>query len=647
MLRKFLDKRKHFWQEYRLSLSAIISIVVVSGTLLALRSIGALMPLELKEWDYLLRLRPQLATGDRIIIVEIGERDIQQRGKWPWQDRTFAQLIAMIDAGDPVVIGVDKYLDIPVGEGRQELIAAQAKAGKVVNATLLSPDPEQAVDLPADLAAVSNYGFVNIPKDAGDVVRRALLVADYESFAMAIAQAYLATRGIEIEFNADRVEFTINTPNGKRVIPRLTPNYGGYRQIDASGYQVMLNYRGAPGAFRHVSAVDLLAGKVDPELFRDRIVLIGVTAISVNDFHPTPFSLGETVMFGVEINAHIIDQIISAALDDRPFMRAVPNYLEAVWILAWTAAGAIAALIPNTIKKLAVWSVLAIGLSITVYAAFSQAWWLPFFPALLGLTIAHGLMITAEYTQSQADRQLLVSLFSRHVSPELVELIWQKRDEFITDGRIVGQEVFVTVLFTDMRNFSSTAEVQPPHDLLLWLNQYLSAIATEVLAHGGMVDKYIGDSVMAVFGVPIPHRNETEWQQDAHNAIVAAIAIAQKLEAMNQTWQAQGLPEIITGIGVNSGTVTAGSIGSTARMEYSVVGDVVNIAARLENLNKQVDGGAYHILIGEDTADLLASLNHGFNLEFVGDYALKGRLQDTPVYRVLGYVQEQDKQAET
>jgi adenylate cyclase len=147
----------------------------------------------------------------------------------------------------------------------------------------------------------------------------------------------------------------------------------------------------------------------------------------------------------------------------------------------------------------------------------------------LGLAIAHGLVITTEYAQSQADRLLLVNLFSRHVSPELVELIWQHRDQFITDGRIVGQEVFVTVLFTDMRNFSSTAEVQPPHEILLWLNQYLGTIATEVLAHGGMVDKYIGDSVMAVFGVPIPHRNETEWQQDAHHAIEAAIAIAQKL----------------------------------------------------------------------------------------------------------------------
>jgi adenylate cyclase len=118
---------------------------------------------------------------------------------------------------------------------------------------------------------------------------------------------------------------------------------------------------------------------------------------------------------------------------------------------------------------------------------------------------------------------------------------------------------------------------------------------------------------------------------------------------MNQTWQAQGLPEIVTGIGINSGKVIAGSIGSTARMEYSVVGDVVNIAARLENLNKEVDGGEYHILIGADTAELLAKGANDFQLDFVGNYSLKGRFQETPIYRVLGYQTiglNQDQRAE-
>jgi adenylate cyclase len=105
MLSKFLDKRKHFWQTYREPLTVIMSILAVSGTLLGLRNIGAIMPLELKSWDYLLRLRPQEEPSDRIMIVEISERDIQQQGVWPWQDRTFAKLIAIIDAGDPVVIG--------------------------------------------------------------------------------------------------------------------------------------------------------------------------------------------------------------------------------------------------------------------------------------------------------------------------------------------------------------------------------------------------------------------------------------------------------------------------------------------------------------------------------------------------------------
>jgi Adenylate cyclase, family 3 (some proteins contain HAMP domain) len=201
----------------------------------------------------------------------------------------------------------------------------------------------------------------------------------------------------------------------------------------------------------------------------------------------------------------------------------------------------------------------------------------------------------------------------------------------LQEGRIPGQEVYVTVLFTDMRNFSTAAEAQKPGETLTWLNSYLSCIANEILQHGGMVDKYIGDSVMAVFGVPIPHTTEAERDRDAQNAVIAAIRVAEKLQQMNETWRSQGLPEVTTGIGINSGIVIAGSLGSAERVEYSVIGDTVNIAARLESFNKEVDGGEHHILISEETAQRLRGM---CKTEFVGQYALKGKMQATAVYRV-------------
>ena len=159
----------------------------------------------------------------------------------------------------------------------------------------------------------------------------------------------------------------------------------------------------------------------------------------------------------------------------------------------------------------------------------------------------------------------------------------------------------------------------------------MGAIANEVLAHGGMVDKYIGDVVMAVFGVPIPHSNEGDRTRDAQSAVNAALEIAHKLAEINKAWIAAGLPPVTTGIVINSGIVIAGSLGSAERLEYSVLGDTVNIAARLESFNKKVDGGIHHILISEETHQ---RLENNFITEFVGKYALKGKKQETEIYRV-------------
>jgi class 3 adenylate cyclase len=232
----------------------------------------------------------------------------------------------------------------------------------------------------------------------------------------------------------------------------------------------------------------------------------------------------------------------------------------------------------------------------------------------------------------QSERKVLMGLFSRHVSKELADIIWSNREKFLQEGRITGQEVYVTVLFTDMRNFSTAAEAQAPGETLNWLNNYLGTIANEVLAYGGMVDKYIGDAVMAVFGVPIPHSNEVERTRDAQSAVAASLAIARKLAEMNDIWVAQGLPPVSTGIGINSGLVIAGSLGSSERLEYSVLGDAVNVASRLESFNKEVDGGPHHILISEET---YRRLDNNFQTEFVGKFALKGKTQETGIYRVL------------
>lgn len=627
----------NFLGRYRKQVVAGLITLVTAFGVLGLRELGTWQPIELKGLDYLFQLRPQESIDDRIVIVEISEDDIQRKGKWPWSDQLFADLINRISDAKAKVITIDKYLDIPIGEGRKNLVEAVKKAGNVVNVTFLEQPESRGIDIAQDLADISYQGFVNVVTDAGLVVRRALIAVDYDSLALQSVKLYLQQKFNQANIDFDPVSktFVIKHNSETKIIPRVPKHYGGYHNIDASGYQILLNYRGKERSFKHISAVDLLEGKINPKVLSDRIVLIGVTAVSVKDSYSTPFSTGEDtgIMYGVEVHANIMSQLLAATLDDRPFIQVWDQAWESLWILAWTlAGGALAILSPKVLRNLGILLVLSVSLSVMVYAAFLNALWIPFFPAIAGLILANTLVVSYEFSTEQADRQLLMGIFSRHVSKELVEIIWDKRDSFIHEGRISGQEVFVTVLFTDMRNFSTGAEAQQPGETLNWLNEYLGAIASVVLEHGGMVDKYIGDAVMAVFGVPIPHISEVERLKDAQNAVSAAIAIAQKLTDLNKTWMQRGLPPTVTGIGINTGVVIAGSLGSKERLEYSVIGDVVNIAARLESLNKEVDGGEYHILISEQT---LECLQNRFVTEFAGSYALKGRTSETAIYRVL------------
>jgi len=626
----------NFSGRYRKQFVAGLITLITSMGILGLRELGAWQAIELKGFDYLFQLRPQASIDDRLIVVEISEDDIQRKGKWPWSDQLFADLINKINDANAVVIVVDKYLDIPIGEGRKNLVEAIKKAKNVVNVTFLEQADRRGIEIGKDLADISYQGFANFVTDAGLVVRRALIAVDYDSLGLQAVKLYLAAKSkATIDFDPNNQSFVINQNSKSQIIPRVQKSYGGYHNIDANGYQVLLNYRGKERSFKHISAVDLLQGKIKPEVLSDRIVLIGVTAVSVKDSYSTPFSTGQDtgIMYGVEVHANVISQLLSATLDDRPFIQVWGQIWESVWIVTWTfIGGTLAIFSPNVLRNLGILAIAGTGLSGVVYLAFLNALWIPFFPAIAGLILANTLVVSYEFSTEQADRKLLMGIFSRHVSKELVEIIWDKRDLFVYEGRISGQEVFVTVLFTDMRNFSTGAEAQKPGETLDWLNEYLGAIASVVLEHGGMVDKYIGDAVMAVFGVPIPHISEVERLKDAQNAVSAAIKIAKKLEDLNKTWMQRGLPPTVTGIGINTGVVIAGSLGSKERLEYSVIGDVVNVAARLESLNKEVDGGEHHILISEQT---LECLEHKFITEFAGNYALKGRTAETAIYRVL------------
>jgi len=231
-----------------------------------------------------------------------------------------------------------------------------------------------------------------------------------------------------------------------------------------------------------------------------------------------------------------------------------------------------------------------------------------------------------------------MQLFSKHVSPEVAEAAWNQREEFLVAGRPRPQKLTATVMFTDLAGFSTVSEKMDPQTLMDWVNGYMEAIATLVMDHGGLVDDYFGDGIKADFGVPLPRKTDDEIRRDAVNAVNCALAMEKVLMRLNTSHLKKTLPALRMRIGICTGSVVAGSLGSTHRLKYTTVGDTVNIASRLESFDKSLvlpnsATSPCRILVSDATVQWLRG---EFETLPIGQIRLKGKDQTVTAYALLG-----------
>ncbi|HSF01683.1 MAG TPA: adenylate/guanylate cyclase domain-containing protein [Solirubrobacterales bacterium] len=629
-------------------LAALAVALLVAGSVLGARALGLLESMELAMYDGFMRLRPPGPSRDpRVVVVTVSERDIQTYG-WPLADGILARAIEAIARHDPRAIGLDIYRDVPVPPGSEALDALLARDARVIAVTKFAEGGSTGVQPPRVLKGTERVGFNDILVDSGGVVRRALLFLDdgttaLHAFALRLALLFLQSRDVVPQ--ADPSDPGL-LRLGRVTIRPLESNDGGYVRADARGYQFLLDFKGAREAFASVDLGSLLTAGVDPAVFRDRIVLIGVTAESIKDEFFTPFSRGlQAGQFfaGVTIHAHIASQLLRMALDGEPPMAVWPEWPEWVWIALWCLAGAVVGLAARSPWRfpLATAGGLA-ALAAVDFVLFLRGWWLPLVPPALGwLAAAGGVTAYMSYHEG-VQRAVLMQLFSRHVSREVAETIWKQREQFAHGGRPRSERMEVTALFTDLTGYTTVSERHSPDALLEWLNEYMAAMAREVSKHGGVIRQYAGDSVVAVFGIPVPRRTDAEIAQDARNAVECALAMEASLRELNRRWKAEGRQTTGMRVGILTGPVVAGTLGSAERSEYVVVGDTMNTASRLESFDKavlapDVDSRPCRILIGEPTLERLGGL---FETEYVGEVSLKGKEHRVSVHRVIGRRQE-------
>jgi adenylate cyclase len=618
--------------------------IFVALTIIALHATGNLQPLELKAYDWQLGLRGATEKDQPpILIVAATEDDIRTLG-WPLTDAKLAEILKKLVQYKARAIGLDIYRDLEVAPGRDKLDPVLSTNTNIIAATKFPEKNRREVPPPPILRGTGRIGVNDVIVDSDGIVRRGLIYLDdgkspdsiIYSLAVKLALLYLGKERLEFDSNESATLVW-----GKAAIKAFETNDGGYVGADAAGYQFLLDFRDSPLAFSAISVSDLLHDKLTRQLVEDKIILVGVTAQSVPDlFHipgAAPKNSGNTI-HGVGLHASIVAQLLRLAGGKTQPITTTSEQEE--WLLILLGALASGALGLRVRSPWRYCSLLAAAISLFVLLsqiALTRSFWIPVVPTLFSTGGSALLIAVYMSNQEKLQRSLLMQIFSRHVSPEVAETVWSQREAFLDGGRLRPQLLTVTVLFTDLVNFTAVSETKQPDELLSWLNDYMEQMSRLVVDHGGVINKYIGDSVMAIFGVPIPRTNENEIRQDAINSVKCALQMGHALTELNQLWKTQGLPMVGMRVGIYTGPVVVGSLGGSGRLEYTIIGDTVNTASRLEGYGKEKFvpdflKGPCRIIVGETT---YRYLDNEFNTERVGEASLKGKDEKIVVYSVL------------
>ena len=637
---------------HRPSVACVIISLLVLAVVLGVRAKGWLQRPELIAYDFGVRWFSQPnSTDDRIVLIGMTEEDLVQYG-YPLDDEKLAQVIEGLDRLEPCVIGLDLYRDLPEprsGALYPKLEAALKKLPRVLAierigyfkappALANEPDRIVANNLPKDDTVDGYYRRGPLAFEAG-------FDEPFPSLSLGVTLRYLQQEKVAVVPEGGLLRL------GRTVFPRLTRDAGGYVGLPVADYEYLGSFE-APRRFvvnvkrvaggkeerRDVSYDysfgDVLDGRIPPEALRKKIVLMATVMESIKDSNPTPIDNNQR---GIHIHAMLVHQLLRAALDGVAPMTWWPEWAEVAWIAAFTLLGGALSLLLRSPWKLAPALALVLGaLHVAVGFSFSHGTW------LLLAAPAIGCFVTATFVTSftayleRQERDTMQSLFSRHVSVKVADALWAERDQFLDGGRLKPQRLVATVLFTDLKGFSTISEGMDPPSLLSWINEYMTGIARHVDGHNGMVNAYVGDAIMAVFGAPVARTREEDIDQDAIHAVECALAMRRELKQLNIGWAARGMPTCAMRVGIFTGPLVAGSIGSAERLEFTVLGDTTNTAARLESAGKEVETdettALCTILIGDAT---WKRLGDRFTTKLVGPMSLKGKANQIIVHSVL------------
>lgn len=640
------------------------SLILMALTLLCLAAAAAIGQsrlvevLELKSLDYRFRLLPDQKTASKdIVLIEIDDNSIKhlepEFGRWPWPREVHAFFLGYMKRARPHSVSFDVLFaerDLRNGEGDELFVEATRETGGVIHAIYLGNQDNSAVSvaIPEELLhrfsipspgyftefiqadfpflelarGSSSLGHISNVLDPDGPFRHYLPLATYRdhsypSIALSTALENLGLNSRDLRIEEGRVQAE------QLSIP-----------LNMLG-RVPIWFNGGPGTYESYSYSHLVYSEfqiregmepgLPPEIFEDKIVLIGVTASGLHELFTTPYSgsAGERAdgnggvrlgkISGLEIHANMVDNFLHNRYLSQQ-SRTVKVFVTGIGIF----------LVLLVVVYLRLW--LSIGLILSLFIGYlSLAEWLFSYRyqtsialPMLGWVLATVIGLTYQYWFEGAQKRQVKQVFSRYVSKD----VFQRLLDDPTSAELGGSRTEMSVLFSDLRGFTSMSEGRNPEEIVDQLNEYFSVMVEIVFEHQGTVDKFVGDMIMALFSAPLHDPDH------ADHAVQCALAMRRELNELNRDWEARGLPTLQFGVGINSGEMVAGNVGSASIRSYTVIGDNVNLGARIESLCKDFQAT---ILISEFTH---SRLKLDYALEELGEVTVKGKEKPVKVFKV-------------
>jgi adenylate cyclase len=599
--------RRQHW--FIIGIAVILVVSVVAGNFLNIPD--PFNELELSTWDTFFKLRGKQIPDKNIVIVSIDDASLNWLNEpWPWRRTQLAGIVNWLSQAGAKVIGLDVFLFDPSSNPAddQALADALSKANAVVSVNQIHATTEfngvtNELPLPVFRDVLSGYGITEVSRGQDAITRGVIGYQEfngdtYYNWSFELARQFL---GIAPPSNVSSSGFIFD---GKKV-PLNNDNI------------LLIDFAGPTGTYTHkYSAAFVPLGDYPASIFKDKIVLIGSTSPTLQDFYPTPFS-SNSPMPGVEVVANTVATIIQG----NYIQKAPPWTTILLIVLAAVAAWFLSKIPRPTVAIILLAAGLAAYFVLLLEVFVHLRWEFAFVSPSSMLTLGVVIPTLDQAVSQEIEKRRVRSLFSRFISPEMVNQLIETQD---IDS--LNKRAELTVLFSDIRGFTTISEKLKPEEVVSLLNPYLADMTQVIHKHGGTVDKYEGDAIVAFFGEPI------QYSDHARRAVLAALEMRQVLYKMNQQWKREGRFEdgFETGIGLNSGPVFVGLLGSEHRINYTIIGDNANLAARLQDQTKEF---GWPILISESTYLLVKD---EFEAEFADSRLVKGKTEPVGIYKLLG-----------